>query len=121
MGEIDNKWVGNRLRSIRMSKQLSQEAVATDLGLSHTGYANIEQGRTNIPFNRLVEITDYFNVSIKDFFCIEDKKPTTYTVNENASLYQTKEQIELQKEIAYLKQLILEKDKVISLLEKQIG
>lgn len=119
MENIDNKWIGNKLRSIRMSKQLSQEAVATDLGLSLTGYANIEQGKTNIPFNRLLEITNYFNVSISSIFNEEFIPVTTNEVRENTYPYLTKNTKELEREITYLKQLIAEKDKIIALLEKQ--
>jgi len=116
MQKMNSKWVGKRLRSIRMSKQLSQEAVANDLGLSLTGYANIESGKTNVPFNRLVEITNYFNVTIHHFF---NSESTILTAEENEPVYSTKIIENLQKEIAYLKQIILEKDKIIALLERK--
>jgi len=104
------------LRSLRMSKQLSQEAVASDLNLSLTGYANIELGKTNIPFDRLAEILTYFNVPVTHFFYPQNELiPVDIDYEET---YNSSKISQLEKEIFYLKQIIAEKDKVIALLEK---
>jgi transcriptional regulator with XRE-family HTH domain len=119
MSEINSKWVGNRLRAIRLLKQLSQEAVANDLGISLTAYANIEQGKTNIPFNRLLEIATYFNISIPSFFNTQDIFENNALTNDSLAT-SNKNLAELEKEIAYLKQIIIGKDKIITLLENQL-
>jgi len=115
--QIDSKWVGKKLRSLRMSKQLSQEAVASDLNLSLTGYANIELGKTNIPFDRLAEILSYFNVPVPHFFYPYNELIAEGT-SDNEKAFNSSTISQLEKEIFYLKQIIAEKDKVIALLEK---
>jgi|SRR3972149_7772686 len=121
---MDCKELGNKIRIIRRSRSLSQENVASDLGLSLTGYANIENGKTNVPFKRLCEIASYFNISVATLLEWDESGQSILSVKSNEgiiSLHKTSmERItELEKEIAYLKQIISEKDKIIMLLEKK--
>lgn len=52
--------VANLIKSYRMFKGLKQDAVAFDLGLSTNSYWKIENGETNISWQRLCQIVDYF-------------------------------------------------------------
>lgn len=110
------------IRALRINKGLSQENAANDLGLSLTGYANIETGKTNLSYKRLCQLAKYYNVTVQrllsDAESLETKKPTE-TVNDKQEPYLTKKLSELQKEIDYLKILVKEKDKIIRLLEKR--
>lgn len=126
MSKINNHTLGQKIRAVRVSKQLSQDNVATDLGLSLTGYANIENGKTNIPFTRLCDIATYFKLSVVELLTYSAaasarayaKKPVKPVVSEDdVPIYVTKQLEELTKEIAYLKQLLHDKDRIIGLLE----
>ena len=45
-----------RIRMARLTKSLSQENVATELGLTNAAYSNIERGVTDITVSRLFQI-----------------------------------------------------------------
>ena len=51
------------LRELRMEKNLTQKAVARDLGLSTTCYAGYEQGYREPDYVNLRKIANYFNVT----------------------------------------------------------
>ncbi len=80
--------VGQRIRIIRITNQLSQAEVAKYLGVSQAHLSNIETGNNNCTLNNLFKISEIFQCSIKDFFVDfdEPKKPEiqteTFTLNE---------------------------------------
>ncbi|MFA6924478.1 MAG: helix-turn-helix transcriptional regulator [Bacteroidales bacterium] len=124
---MDIKELGKKIRQLRTNKNLSQENVANDLGISVTAFSKIERGETNIPFKRLVQISEYFGLKVKDFFQLNEKK-------ENKNQYVQKEEqsnivsdtetkyitdIEnLKNEIIQLKELLKAKDEIINLLKQ---
>lgn len=68
MTSMTKKELGQKIRLVRLSKSLNQENAATDLGMSLTAYANIENGKTNVPFERLTQIAEYFEITLVDLF-----------------------------------------------------
>ena len=65
---MDIKRLANNIRRIRLLHDLTQENMATDLGISLVAYGKIEQGKTDISYSRLSQIADYFKVDIALFF-----------------------------------------------------
>lgn len=63
---MELKTLGRNIRKARQAKGLTQENVANDLGCSLNTYTKIERGETNVPFSRLVQITDYLGVNLSD-------------------------------------------------------
>ena len=59
-----NKEIGERIRILRVSKSLSQENIANELGLSVGAYSNIERGKTEISVLRLYRIAKIFKTSV---------------------------------------------------------
>jgi transcriptional regulator with XRE-family HTH domain len=55
--------VGYNIKRIREIKGFSQKAVADSLGMSETGYGNIERGETEVKEKRLQQIADVLGVS----------------------------------------------------------
>lgn len=60
--------VRNLIRKWRKSKGLSQENMATDLGISQTAYTNLENGHTQMTVERLVLIARLLDRDVVDFF-----------------------------------------------------
>lgn len=60
------KRLGNRIRVLRVSRELSQENMATELDLSIGAYSNIERGITDITVSRLYQIAEILNTSVFD-------------------------------------------------------
>jgi transcriptional regulator with XRE-family HTH domain len=60
--------IGYRIRKHREAKDLSQENIAFELGLSRSAYNKIETGTTSPNTNRLQEIAKVLEVDITEFF-----------------------------------------------------
>lgn len=58
--------MGNRIRVLRVSRELSQENMAAELKLSIGAYSNIERGVTDISISRLYRIAEILNANVFD-------------------------------------------------------
>jgi transcriptional regulator with XRE-family HTH domain len=120
------KIIGNKIRSLRVLKELSQENVAEMLSISVTAYSKIERGETDVQLSRLSQIAAVFKVSIEEILNFGDKIAQSFNGNGtgNSVIISNSEQtllIELErlraqnegqvKEIEHLK-------KIIALLEE---
>ena len=54
--------LGERIKSARKNKKLSQETLSKRVGLSRSSITNIERGRQHIPFHTLFIIADALGV-----------------------------------------------------------
>ena len=54
----------NRLREIRLSKDLTLKKVADDIGISENGLCNYELGKREPKLKTWIKLSDYFNVSV---------------------------------------------------------
>ena len=59
--------VYQRLRDIREDFDKSQENIAEIIGTSQSYYAQYENGKRAIPFERVVVLAKYYNISL-DYF-----------------------------------------------------
>jgi transcriptional regulator with XRE-family HTH domain len=85
------KNIGDRIRKIRVSKELTQENVADDIGITPGAYAKIERGETDVSASRLFQIAKTLKVNAADFF--EDVIPAFKDDGSNYG-YATKEEVE---------------------------
>lgn len=53
-----------RIRDLREDKDMNQNEVAEILGTSQSYYAKYELGKIPIPFERIMQLAEYYNVSI---------------------------------------------------------
>lgn len=60
--------VGMRMRELRLSKGLSQEKLAYEVGLDRTYITSVENGKRNISIINLEKIWKYFEITPKEFF-----------------------------------------------------
>lgn len=74
------KEIGERIRKFRIIKGLSQENLASDLGISTNAYGKYERGQTDINITRLAEICKIFNISLVDFFSFDEKSFTKQNI-----------------------------------------
>ena len=59
--------VCQKLKSLREDADKSQEEIARIIGTSQSYYAQYENGKRAIPFERMVILAKYYNVSL-DYF-----------------------------------------------------
>lgn len=56
--------LGNRLSDLLVSHDMSQRALADELGVSNVTISRIIRGQGNVTLNTLIAIADFFSVSI---------------------------------------------------------
>ena len=116
---ITRMHLGYNIKRIREMKGYSQKAIAEKLGMSITGYGNIERGISDVKDKRLIAIAKALDVTME---AIQDFNPDTYfdtsssnkkDVLINSAEKELYEKIIQQKdeEIAYLRNLLKKKFK----------
>lgn len=60
--------IGERLRKIRKEKKLNGEDAAKNIGISLKTLYPMERGEINFQFTTLLQMLDYYGVSVYDFF-----------------------------------------------------
>lgn len=53
-----------RIRDLREDKDLNQTELSKIIGMSQTGYSKYETGENDIPTSILIQLANYYNVSI---------------------------------------------------------
>jgi transcriptional regulator with XRE-family HTH domain len=76
---LDKLELGRRLANHRRRLNLTQEALADRLGITPSGLARIETGRTDIPFSRLQQIAEALGVEVKEILFGRYSKGGVYT------------------------------------------
>ncbi len=93
--------LGKNLRDARERAGLSQERVASLVGLKRTSLTNIEGGRQHPPLHVLCDIVTHLNVSVGDVL------PTAPTLAEGAALKKLLgKQLQDKNELAFVKKAI---------------
>ena len=62
-----------KLRELRKNLKITQAELASQLGISRDTYKNYEQERTQMNYEMLIRVADYFNVSL-DYLCGRQNK-----------------------------------------------
>lgn len=70
-----NKELGDRIKALRISNNLTQETVADSIGISRQRYSRIEQGISPVNFDILAKIANKFSVNISDITKVLDSEP----------------------------------------------
>jgi transcriptional regulator with XRE-family HTH domain len=85
--------VGQQIRKIRQAKDLTQDNLAFELGITKSAYSKIEREESNISIKRLEQIAKVLEVDIVDFF---KEEPDENAVEDTKAQYSiaTKEDIE---------------------------
>lgn len=61
---FDPNAIGNRIFTLRTNAKLSQEKLAEKLGVSHRHLGDLERGSSNGSVKILIDIAEYFHVSM---------------------------------------------------------
>jgi transcriptional regulator with XRE-family HTH domain len=64
--------IGDKIKKVRELKNITQEAVAKQLGISVTAYGDYERNKADISWSRLEQIAEVFEVAIKDIVNLPD-------------------------------------------------
>jgi len=79
--------LGNKIRHLRSLKNYSQENMAELLEMSPSGYARIEQGKTDVQVSRLEKIAKILEIPLEELMKLDDtgnitiNSPNSYNGN----------------------------------------
>lgn len=71
--------LGQRLRELRKFHNFTQEYVSSKLHVERPAYSNYECGKRALPLELLVQLADFYQVSIDDLLCNPDFSPSAAT------------------------------------------
>ncbi|MFD1955654.1 helix-turn-helix domain-containing protein [Paenibacillus thailandensis] len=66
--------MGERLKMLRVSRNLSQDAVARTIGITRSAYSHYEINNRQPVYDTLIKLAAFFNVSIDFIIEGEDRK-----------------------------------------------
>lgn len=114
--------IGQKIKKLRELKNLTQEYMADQLGLSQSSYSKIEAGEVDIPYSRLEDVSKILGLKPEDivmfnehmvFNVMHNQTGNGLVINQMSenekALYQENVAL-LKEEIAYLKSVL---DKVL--------
>jgi transcriptional regulator with XRE-family HTH domain len=104
-----NMDTGTKIRKIRELKNLKQEYIAKELGISQQQYSEIERNNVDIKESRLKEIAKILDVLPEDILAFDDKITFNIYENKNPTVNGTLIHNGIDKE--HLQLLLNEKDK----------
>ena len=77
--------VHEKLRTLRLSKNWTQEGIAEKLGWAVNTYAKIERGESDVKLEKLKEIADLIGVDVTELLDCDDNKIFNFTGNSGHS------------------------------------
>lgn len=119
-------FIGQKIKKLRELKNLTQDYMANQLGLTQSAYSKMENGEVDIPYSRIEDIAKIFTIKPEDiitfnentiFNLYNNQSATGQVINHNydaeVKLYEEqhaadKEQIEYLKNI--INQLMIQKN-----------
>jgi len=107
----------NKIKDLAEKKRITIVELCKKSDISHSGfYKNVQKGEIKV--SRLEKLANVLGVSPAYFFS-DDGKPEDYQSKDRPVNYEKKEPVSLERETELLKELILEKDKRLKLLEEK--
>ena len=103
--------VNDKIRTIRETRNWSQEDMAEKMNMSKNGYAKIERGETKFNLHKLEQIANIFNIDVLELIKNDDKNVLFFMNDHNTNYYGSNEN--LTSEIDRLKLTISHKDELL--------
>ena len=103
--------VNDKIRTIRETRNWSQEDMAEKMNMSKNGYAKIERGETKLNLHKLEQIANMFNIDVLELIKNDDKNVLFFMNDHNTNYYGSNEN--LTSEIDLLKLTISHKDELL--------
>ena len=117
---MDLTKVNDNIRKIRELKNISQEFVANELGITTRAYSKIETGETQLTINRLDKICKILNVTPQELLGFDSALIFNNNFHNEQGTQQAFNNTDIQQVKELYERLLKEKDKVISVLEKKL-
>lgn len=115
--------IGERIRNLRVKKNISQEMMALELELTQSNYGRLEKDDKRLTVPKLLKIAEVLKVTISYLFNEQTSKIIHQHDNENPSAYNVENLFQNNKEttdklIEQYELRLKEKDDLIDILKK---
>jgi transcriptional regulator with XRE-family HTH domain len=117
--------IQDKIKTLRTSKNWTQEKMADMLSMSTNGYANIERGETEITIQKIEQIAKLFEMNYLDLINMGEKQGFYFNGN-NSTNYQIQADKDLahaldksRQENSFLKEKIKDLEEIIVLLKEK--
>lgn len=110
-----NKDIGNRIKRIRLLKNIDPKNLADEIGIRHTSLSKIEREGTN-SVETLLKIADALEVTPSELF----EKPSKANLKESKAEYGNLTKHEFNSKISELEIAILKLTKAVERIEEQL-
>lgn len=80
MKSIDFEKIGQKLKEVRIARELTQENIASNAGINTSHVSNIETNKTKVSLSTLVRICNALNVSV-DYILGEDLNNSSIAID----------------------------------------
>jgi transcriptional regulator with XRE-family HTH domain len=117
--------IGIKLRKLRMANGYSQEYLAEVLKVSQKTYSNMENDKSSISIDTLKKIAKEYNIDLLELITdgkVVQNNSSNDTSTINGIVHNNESQeliIQMKERIEELKQTIVEKNKLIEILESK--
>lgn len=68
-----NEMLGSRIKALRSARNLTQEQIADQIGISRQKYARIESGANSITLDILSKVAEVLDVTVRDITKVLDE------------------------------------------------
>ena len=79
---VDQKLLGNRIKSLRVQKGLSQEKLGELAGLNGKYLGEVERGSANISIVNLSKLADVLDLPLLSLLAVEHERPRPELISE---------------------------------------
>ena len=76
-----NKIIGSRIKIARISRNLSQDSIAEDLGISVAAYSNMERGVVDITVKRIMKVAEILKIKWAFLLGISEESDSDFEKN----------------------------------------
>jgi transcriptional regulator with XRE-family HTH domain len=109
--------IEKKIRNIRELKDLKQEYVAKQLGISTRAYSKIETGETQLTIARLNEISQVFGIAVEEILGFDKSLIfNNNPINQQGGKYVAYNNTDVERIEALYKALLDEKERTIQML-----
>lgn len=77
--------IGRKINELRLVKKISQDDIASHLGMSRQRFSRIENGQTDVSYSMLLKIADFLAVSVNEITSAEEDKDLSILFREAES------------------------------------
>ena len=78
-------FIGQKIKKLRELKNLTQDYMATQLGLTQSAYSKMENGEVDIPYSRIEDIAKIFTLKPEDIITFNENIVFNFINNQNAN------------------------------------